>query len=52
MVANPADLTRSRTEQPSDGVRRSWVIQKYRAGEATESARGPGEQTTSIRNLK
>lgn len=51
MVSNPADLMRMRTEQPTDATRRSIVIQKYRAGEATEAARGSKEQATSIRSL-
>lgn len=39
MVANPADLVTSRAEAPIDAGRRQVVIDKYRAGEATASAR-------------
>ena len=51
MVANPADLERPQTMQPSDPTRRVRVIKKYRAGEATEATRGPGESASSIRSL-
>jgi len=39
MVANPADLATPRPEAPFDAGRRQVVIDKYRAGEATASAK-------------
>lgn len=40
MVANPADLVAPRNMTPADAARRSTVLEKYRAGEATATARG------------
>jgi pilus assembly protein CpaD len=39
-VANPRDLVEPHTTDPADAQRRSVVMEKYRAGTATESARG------------
>jgi len=39
MVANPADLVAPRAEQPFDAGRRQVVLDKYRAGEPTSSAK-------------
>lgn len=37
MVSNPADLVQMRRPTPADNVRRSLVLQNYRAGQPTES---------------
>lgn len=39
MVADPADLVGPRTMAPADAERRSTVLEKYRAGEATATQR-------------
>ncbi len=51
MIANPADLEEPRAAQPADAMRRSRVLQSYRAGLATEAARGDNEAGGSIRAL-
>lgn len=38
-VANPRDLVEPHTIDPADAARRATVMEKYRAGEATESVR-------------
>jgi pilus assembly protein CpaD len=38
-IANPGDLIQPRLMKPSDGARRSVVLDKYRKGETTSSAR-------------
>ena len=40
MVANPADLLGPRPMDPADPGRRNTVLEKYRAGEPTATARG------------
>jgi pilus assembly protein CpaD len=39
MIADPRDLLAPAPGQPSDAVRRATVLQRYRAGEVTSSAR-------------
>jgi pilus assembly protein CpaD len=51
MASNPADLDRPRRLQPADAMRRSMVIERYRAGESTEASRGENEDAGSIRAL-
>ncbi len=41
MVANPVDLLRQRSEEPSDANRRSAVLERYRAGAQSEGELGP-----------
>ena len=51
-IANPADLIGPRPMDPSDAGRRSVVIEKYRAGVATSSAKdenGSGALSQTIR---
>ncbi len=43
MIADPADLVWPREMTPADAQRRTNVLQLYRAGEVTASARGEGE---------
>lgn len=51
MASNPADLDRPRREQPTDAMRRSMMIERYRSGESTETERGEREDAGSIREL-
>lgn len=44
ILADPRDLVTPRTETPADGARRATVLEKYRAGEATQTPRGQGER--------
>jgi pilus assembly protein CpaD len=46
MVANPRDLIQPRAAAPADGDRRADVIDKYRKGVSTASARGADERGT------
>jgi pilus assembly protein CpaD len=39
MAANPADLTRSRPEDPADAARRQVVLDNYRQGELTSTVK-------------
>lgn len=43
MVANPADLVQPRAESPSYTMRRTTVLEKYRAGQSTST---PSQNTT------
>lgn len=40
IVADPRDLIEPRTSDPADAMRRSTVLEKYRAGETTETTLG------------
>lgn len=45
-IANPRDLLRPRAMDPADATRRSVVLDKYRKGEATSSAKDPQADAT------
>jgi len=45
MAANPADLTYARPAQPIDATRRQNVLEKYRQGAATSSAKEASSST-------
>ncbi|MGE3830482.1 MAG: CpaD family pilus assembly lipoprotein [Parvibaculaceae bacterium] len=44
LVSRPEDIERPRTERPSDPMRRSKVIDKYRLGDSTASAQEQQQQ--------
>lgn len=51
MVANPKDLVQPRTEQSGDAGRRLTVLEKYRAGETTNSALRTEEETVKASDV-
>jgi pilus assembly protein CpaD len=46
MVADPRDLVEARAIDPADGLRRSAILEKYRAGETTITQRDDSELIT------
>jgi pilus assembly protein CpaD len=46
MIADPADLTTARAEDPRDAARRDVVLGKYREGEPSGATRGADERAT------